>query len=75
MDTHWQLPLVLRLEWRITALGMNAALAGLLVMLASAFGLLEMDGFWLLWPVATGLMCCLTWRRMGRELAPLFWRI
>jgi hypothetical protein len=38
MDTHWQLPLVLRLEWRITALGMNAALAGLLVMLARRSG-------------------------------------
>lgn len=73
MRTHGDPSRAARCEQLATALGLNIALAGMLVMTASAFGGLDGRSLWLCWPILSGLMSCLSLRRLSRALAPLFW--
>jgi|GEM_PF-6558970 hypothetical protein len=74
MRTHRNALKLARFEQLATALGLNVALAGMVVMTASAFDVLDARFLWLYWAIVVGVTSCLTLRRVSGVLAPLFWR-
>lgn len=73
MCSHRLAAWLARFELLATALGLNVALAGMIVMMASAYGILDVRVLWWCWPSMACMMSCLTAQRLGRLLAPLFW--